>query len=310
MAADHFMRAHAIFLVLSQRLAVWRRALWSVVHALATGEMSLVAAGCAFYATLAVFPAMTTLISLYGLVFDARSVEAQLSYLHHFIPPTAYELLASRIQHLITGRPESLGIGLAISLIFTLYSAASGTKSLIYALNLIHRREESRGIIRFQLMTLGMTLLAILGAALAIGVLVVLPLFFTLVGLKADAAAVTVRLGFIVLAMFMALALGLLYRFGPSFPTGTGHRVIPGAVAAVLVWILVSYGFALYVGKFAAYSQTYGPLATIVGLMMWFYLTAYAVVFGALLNAALERERFPSMHRSPRKPDPDFNSRA
>ncbi len=304
------MRTHAVFSDLSQRLVVWRRALWSVVHALATGEMSLVAAGCAFYATLAVFPAMTTLISLYGLVFDAQSVEAQLRYLHHFIPPTAYELLASRIQHLVRGRPESLGIGLAISLIFTLYSSASGTKSLIYALNLIHRREESRGIIRFQLMTLGMTLLAILGAALAIGVLVVLPLFFTLVGLKADAAAVTVRLGFIVLAMFMALALGLLYRFGPSFPNATGHRVIPGAVAAVLVWVLVSYGFALYVGKFAAYSQTYGPLATIVGLMMWFYLTAYAVVFGALLNAALERERLPSMHRISRKPDPDSNSRA
>jgi len=291
MAADHSTQDKAAPSIVRQRFAIWRRSLWSAIHALTTGEMSLVAAGCAFYATLAIFPAITTLISIYGLVFNPESVEPQLQYLRHFIPPTAYQLIAGRIQHLVSGGSTSLGIGLGISLAFTLYSSASGTKSLIYAMNMIHRREETRGIIRFQLVTLGMTLLAILGAVLAIGVLVVLPLLFSLVGLEAESAGIAVRLGFVVLVLFMAVALGLLYRFGPSFRHSKGHSVIPGAVVAILLWLLVSYGFALYVGKFAAYSQTYGPLATIVGLMMWFYLTAYAVLFGAILNATLERER-------------------
>ncbi|HQT87388.1 MAG TPA: YihY/virulence factor BrkB family protein [Acidiphilium sp.] len=256
-----------------------------------SGDMSLAAAGCAFYATLAIFPALTTLISLYGLVFDPQSVTPQLHYLQQFMPYTAYSLIAGRIKHLVSGGSTNLGIGLAISLAFTLYSSSSGTKSLIYALNLIHRRDETRGFVRFQATALGMTLLAIIGAILAIGVLVVLPLLFNLVGLGADSANLVVLLGFVVLALFMALALSLLYRFGPSFRLAEGHAVVPGAVVAIILWMVMSYLFALYVGRFAAYSQTYGPLATIIGLMMWFYLTAYALLFGAQLNAAVERAR-------------------
>jgi membrane protein len=281
---------------LPRRLAVkelrWRGIVTGAIWALMSGDMSLAAAGCAFYATLAIFPALTTLISLYGLVFDPQSVTPQLHYLQQFMPDTAYSLIAGRIKHLVSGGTTSLGIGLAISLAFTLYSSSSGTKSLIYALNLIHRRDETRGFVRFQATALGMTLLAIIGAILAIGVLVVLPLLFNLVGLGADSANLVVLLGFVVLALFMALALSLLYRFGPSFRLAEGHAVVPGAVVAIILWMVMSYLFALYVGRFAAYSQTYGPLATIIGLMMWFYLTAYALLFGAQLNAAVERARF------------------
>ncbi|OZB40579.1 MAG: ribonuclease BN [Acidiphilium sp. 34-60-192] len=266
-----------------RRLAVkelrWRGIVTGAIWALMSGDMSLAAAGCAFYATLAIFPALTTLISLYGLVFDPQSVTPQLHYLQQFMPYTAYSLIAGRIKHLVSGGSTNLGIGLAISLAFTLYSSSSGTKSLIYALNLIHRRDETRGFVRFQATALGMTLLAIIGAILAIGVLVVLP------------PNLVVLLGFVVLALFMALALSLLYRFGPSFRLAEGHAVVPGAVVAIILWMVMSYLFALYVGRFAAYSQTYGPLATIIGLMMWFYLTAYALLFGAQLNAAVERAR-------------------
>ncbi len=272
------------------RLALWWRGLVAAFWALLSGEMSLAAAGCAFYPPLAPFPAITTLISLYGLMFDPISVEPQLIYLRHFMPPAAFQLIAGRIQHLVSGGKDSLGIGLAISLVFTLYSAASGTKSLIYALNVIHKKEETRGIIRFQLVTLGMTLIAIIGAIIAIGVLVVLPLAFSFFGLGADSALFAVIIGFGILVGFMGVALGLFYRYGPSFRRKLGHAVAPGATIAILVWLALSYGFAVYVGQFAAYSRTYGPLATIIGLMMWFYLTAYTVLFGALFNAALDRE--------------------
>ncbi|MDD2877657.1 MAG: YihY/virulence factor BrkB family protein [Acidiphilium sp.] len=267
----------------------WWTCLKSAIWTLFSGEMSLVAAGCAFYATLALFPAITTLISLYGLAFNPITVEPQLLYLKHLMPPAAFQLIAGRIQHLVSGGKTSLGIGLAISLLFTLYSTASGTKSLIYALNMIHKREETRGIIRFQLVTLGMTLVAIIGAVIAISVLVGLPLLFTFFGLGKDAAALAIVIGFALMVGFMGIALGLLYRYGPSFRRDLGHTVIPGVVVAILLWLIVSYGFAVYVGQFAAYSRTYGPLATIIGLMMWFYLTAYTLLLGALFNAALDR---------------------
>ncbi|MGC9268625.1 YihY/virulence factor BrkB family protein [Acidiphilium sp.] len=261
----------------------------SAIWALLSGEMSLVAAGCAFYATLALFPAITTLISLYGLAFNPITVEPQLQYLHHLMPPAAFQLIGGRIQQLVSGGKTNLGIGLAISLLFTLYSTASGTKSLIYALNVIHKRQETRGIIRFQLVTLGMTLVAIIGAVIAIGVLVGLPLLFTFVGLGKDSAVLALVIGFVLMVGFMGVALGLLYRYGPSFRRDLGHTVIPGVSVAILFWLILSYGFAVYVGRFAAYSRTYGPLATIIGLMMWFYLTAYTLLLGALFNAELDR---------------------
>jgi membrane protein len=87
---------------------------------------------------------------------------------------------------------------------------------------------------------------------------------------------------------FVVIALGLLYRFGPS---GTGRIFYaPGAAMATVVWLLGSWAFGLYVGHFAAYNATYGPLATLIGLMMWFYLTAYIVLLGAEVNAALDME--------------------
>lgn len=272
------------------RFKPWWRGLVAASWTLLSGEMSLVAAGCAFYATLALFPAITTLISLYGLMFDPISVEPQLLYLKHFMPPAAFQLIAGRIQHLVSGGKTSLGVGLAISLLFTLYSAASGTKSLIYALNVIHKKEETRGIIEFQLVTLGMTLLAIIGAMIALGVLVVLPLAFSFFGFGHASALFAVIIGGVILVGFMGLALGLFYRYGPAFERTPGHKVVPGATIAILIWLALSYGFAVYVGQFAAYSRTYGPLATIIGLMMWFYLTAYTLLFGALFNATLESE--------------------
>lgn len=279
---------------LHPRIRRWGRGLRAASIELMSGEMSLVSAGCAFYATLALFPAITTLISLYGLAFNPVTVEPQLQYLRHLMPPAAFELIGGRIQQLVSGGKASLGIGLVISLSFTLYSAASGTKSLIYALNVIHKRQETRGVVEFQLVALGMTLIAMIGAVIAIAVLVGLPLVLAFVGLGNAPANLAVAIGFALLFTFMSVALGLFYRYGPAFGHSLGHPVAPGALIAILLWLLLSYGFAVYVGRFAAYSQTYGPLATIIGLMMWFYLSAYAVLFGALFNAALDREAVAS----------------
>lgn len=276
---------------LPARIGRWSKALGVSLWALLSGEMSLAAAGCAFYSTLSMFPALTTLISLYGLAFDPISVMPQLRYLKQLMPPAAFQLIGGRIQQLVSGGKTNLGIGLAISLLFTLYSSSSGTKSLIYALNVIHKHDEKRGIIGFQLITLGMTLLIILGAIIAIAVLVGLPLMFTFFGFGKQSAALALGIGFLLLIIFMGVALGLLYRYGPSPPRDFGTPVAPGATVAIVFWLIVSYAFAIYVGQFAAYSRTYGPLATIIGLMMWFYLTAYTVLLGALFNTSLGLRR-------------------
>lgn len=265
-----------------------KRALVAAGYATATQRVSLVAAGCAFYATLALFPTITMLISLYGMVYNPDTVQPQLHYLESFMPPAAFSLISDRIQSLVSEPAKGLGISFVISLLISFWSSSTGTQSILNALTLAYNEKETRGMIKFQLVSLGMTLVAIIGTALAIGILVLIPVVITFVGLSEYAKILVASLSFVVMIAFVLIALGLLYRYGPA---GTGRTFYaPGAGIATVVWLLGSWAFGLYVGNFAAYSVTYGPLATLIGLMMWFYLTAYVVLFGAEVNAALDRE--------------------
>jgi len=263
-----------------------KRALIEAGTATASQRVSLVAAGCAFYATLALFPTITMLISLYGLVFNPDTVQPQLAYLQQFMPPAAFQLISDRIQAVVAEPARGLGLGFIISLMISLWSASTGTKSILNALTLAYNETEARGIIRFQVVSLGMTLVAIIGTALAIGILVFIPVLITFIGLSGYATVLVGLCSFAAMVTFVVTALGLLYRFGPA---GTGRIFYaPGAALATVVWLLGSWAFGLYVGHFAAYNATYGPLATLIGLMMWFYLTAYIVLLGAEVNAALD----------------------
>jgi membrane protein len=265
-----------------------KRALVSAGRATASQRVSLVAAGCAFYATLALFPTITMLISLYGLAYNPDTVQPQLHYLQSFMPPAAFSLISDRIQSVVAQPARGLGISFVVSLLISLWSSSTGTKSVLNALTLAYNETEQRGIIKFQLIALGMTLVAVIGAAMAIGILVLIPIAIAFLGLSGYAKILVALLSFAAMIAFVLVALGLLYRFGPA---GSGRTFYaPGAGIATLVWLLGSWAFGLYVGNFAAYSATYGPLATLIGLMMWFYLTAYVVLFGAEVNAALDAE--------------------
>jgi membrane protein len=271
-----------------ERLTRVRQAAIEAGRALISQRVSLVAAGCAFYATLALFPAITMLISLYGLVFNPDTVQPQLHLLERFMPPAAFSLISDRVQSLVSQPSKGLGVGLIVSLVITLWSSSTGTKSVLNALTIAYRQRDDRGIIEFQLLALGMTLVAILGACIAIAVLVLIPVVITFVGLADDARVLVDIAGFGAMVGFVLVSLGLLYRYGPA---GSGRVFFaPGAAIATFVWLLGSWGFGLYVGHFAAYNALYGPLATLIGLMMWFYLTAYAVLLGAELNAALDHQ--------------------
>ncbi len=269
-------------------LPLVKKAVISAAQATASQRVSLVAAGCAFYATLALFPTITMLISLYGLVFNPDTVQPQLHYLEGFMPPDVYMLISQRIQSLVSQPAKGLGLSFAVSLALSLWSSSTGTKSVLNALTLAYHERETRGLVRFQLVALSMTFIAVIGTILAIGFLVFLPIAFAFLGLPGSMEFLVGLISFVAMIIFMIAALGLLYRFGPAGRNRTFYA--PGAAIATVAWLAASWAFGLYVGRFAAYSATYGPLATIIGLMMWFYISAYVVLFGAEFNAALDRE--------------------
>lgn len=272
----------------NKRFGLIKTAVIQAAKDTASQRVSLVAAGCAFYATLALFPSITMLISLYGLAFNPHSVQPQLQYLKGLMPPDVYILISERVQNLVAQPAKGLGVSFLISFLISLWSSSTGTQSVLNALTTTYGQMETRGFIRFHIISLGMTFIAILGAIVAISFMVLLPVVMAHIGLLANLNFLVRGLGFLAMVSFILLALGVLYRFGPA---GSGRVFYaPGAIVATLIWLATSWGFGVYVGRFAAYSITYGPLATIIGLMMWFYISAYVVLFGAHLNAALDRQ--------------------
>ena len=265
-----------------------KAALIEATRATASQRVSLVAAGCAFYATLALFPSLTMLLSIYGLIFNPLTVQPQLQYLAGLMPPDVYQLISERIQSLVAQPAKGLGLSFLISLLISLWSASNGTKSVLNALTMAYGQTETRGFIRFNLIALMMTLITVLGVVVAVAFMVLLPVILAHVGLPGKTSLFAGLISFAGMVVFIVMALGLLYRFGPD---GHGRLFfVPGAAIATLTWLAASWAFGLYVGHFAAYSVTYGPLATVIGLVMWFYISAYVVLFGAHLNAALDRQ--------------------
>lgn len=259
-------------------------------------RVSLTAAGCAFYATLALFPAISVLISIYGLAFNPRTVEPQLQVLQTLLPPPAFELIAERVHHLVAQPRARLSFGLGISTLVTFWSAATGTKSVISALNLAYGTHERRSILRFQLVGLGLTLSAILVAVFGIAVLVFLPAWLRVLGILQYHTRVILlhSAGLAMLVGFAALSIGLLYRFGPSHHGSTHRRIAPGALTATTVWLVASGLLDFYIDHIASFGVTYGPIGAVVGVMLWFFVSVYAVLMGAELNAQLELRRAPA----------------
>ena len=264
--------------------AVIRRTLWEML----TDRVSLVAAGCAFYGTLALFPAMSMLISLYGLMFDPATVEPQLSLLRDLLPPSAYLLISDRIHVLVSRPPSTLGIGLFVSTAVALWSSASGIKSIITALNLAYEEREQRSFLRYQLTAFTITILAILSVVIGLGVLVILPAILAFIGIPPSQGFLLRLASFGLLLLGVLVGLSLLYRFGPCRRSPRWHWVTPGSIVATLLWIGASALFSWYVATFSTYDAAYGPLGTVVAFMMWLFVTVYVILLGAELNAELE----------------------
>jgi membrane protein len=268
--------------------AGWRQVIARTAREVVTDRVSLCAAGCAFYATLALFPAITMLVAIYGLIFDPGTVRPQLAALRELLPPSAYQLIADRVQMLVSKPPGTLTFSLGLSIAIALWSTTTGTKSILGALNLAYEQRETRGMLRFQLTALGMTLGAILAAVIGLAALVVVPALVGFFGMSAHRALIARASSLGALVLFVLLALSLLYRFGPSRPSAGLWLVTPGSLVATLLWLIASVLFSYYVQHLASYDATYGPLGAVVGVMMWFYVSAFAVLVGAELNAELE----------------------
>jgi len=256
---------------------------------LTAGRISNIAASCAFYATLALFPGISMLVSLYGLIFDPVTVVPQLNLLRDVLPPEAFVLIDRQVHALVTQPRMDLKLNVLITAAFTLWSASTGTKSILGAISDAHTPNGIGSVIRFQITGLAMTFFATLAGVLTIAILVALPEFMHLLGLPDSTAGLLHAASLLILLGFVWASIAALYRFGPQTRHTPPPRILPGSLTATLVWLAASALFSIYVGKLASFDATYGPLAAVAGVMLWFWVSTYVVLLGAELNAALSQ---------------------
>lgn len=246
-----------------------------------------VAAGVTFYALLAIVPAITALISVFGLVLSPVEVPGLLSPVTSLMPVEAATLVIDQAERISGKANGTLSLAALIALVLALWSANGGTKALIEALGIAYDAQETRGFVRLTLVALGFTLGAIV-LAIVLGVLVAaLPFLVERLGPLGEDLVLILRWP-VILALLLAV-LATIYRWAPNRPDAAWRWITPGAVVAALGLIAVSAGLAWYVTNFGSYDETYGSLAGVVVLMLWVWLSTVMVLVGAEINAELDR---------------------
>jgi membrane protein len=265
-------------------------------------NVGLLAAGVAFYAMLAIFPAIIAVVTVYGMVADPDQVKTQVGELAKSLPAGADELLEDQLTNVVNAGRQALSIGLALSLLALLWSVSSGVQGLIKSLNVIYDEKETRGFVKLRGLSLLLTLGAIVVAVVALALITVFPGVIDGLGLgRAGQVAASVA-RWVVLAVLVLLALGVVYRLGPDRANPRWRWVSAGAVVALVLWLLGSVGFSYYVDNFGKYNQTYGALAAVIILLLWLFLSAFAVLLGAEFNAETERQTARDTTTGPERP--------
>ncbi len=268
------------------------RAWWQVLRRVWAGitdhHLSIIAAGVAFFGVLAIFPAIAALIAIYGLIADPHQVAQTLESLRPLLPGDVFDMLAAQVNAVVEAPQASLGIASLISFGLLLWSARAGVTALMEGLNVVYRETEARSLVMQYLISLVLTFVLIVGVVVALLAVVAVPaiLAFTDLGMLGDFVARWMPL--LILGVAVVFVIGALYRYGPHRAAARKRWISVGAVLAALGWLAVSLALSAYFADFPNFNRTYGSLGAIVGLLFWLYASAFVVLLGAELNAALE----------------------
>jgi membrane protein len=250
----------------------------------------MIAAGAAFYALLAMFPAIAALVSVYGLFTEPQTVTQHLQAVSGIIPEEGRSILDAQLQRVTSAGDTALGVGAIVALLLALWSAAKGVKSLMVALNVAYDETEKRGFFKLNAVALLLTFAILAVVIVALVAIALLPALVDRLGLPGVVETAARWLRWPLLAVVSVVAIAVLYRYGASRNPPKWRWVIWGAVTATILWLIASALFSWYVSSFGSYNETYGSVAAIAVLMMWFWLSAFAVLLGAELNAEMEHQ--------------------
>lgn len=268
----------------------WRDIAGRVIKQFEDDKVVLLSAGVAFFFFLSLIPALAAGISIYALVTSPIEIINQAQQFLSGAPPQISQFLTGQLQRVSSQAGHTLGWSAAAAILFAVWSASAGTARLIEAVNVAYGEKDDRGFLHRRgiafIWTLGILILAIGGLLAGSSVLD---------SLRSADLAPWVRTGgtilfWVGLATVMALGLSITYRYAPYRDEPEWRWVSWGSIVAVVLWVIATLGFQLYVSNFGSYDQIYGSLGAVIIFMLWLLITTVIIVLGAVINSELEHQ--------------------
>ncbi|MFN3672350.1 MAG: YihY/virulence factor BrkB family protein [Bosea sp. (in: a-proteobacteria)] len=251
--------------------------------------MSL-AGAVAFFTLLSMVPALSLFVTVYRYFTDPSTIAAQLDGLTTVFPQAARDLIHEQAMRLALQTGSALSWTFILSFLVAAWSANAAVKAIFDALNIIYRESEKRSFIRLNLVSLLTTISGVVLLMIALIVIASVPVITALFPFQFDLERFVRLVRWPAFFLVAVMSIATLYWIGPSRHPARFSWVLPGAVAAALLWGAASWAFSLYVSTLGNYTATYGSLATVVVFMTWLWLSAMIVLAGAEFNAELEHQ--------------------
>ena len=266
----------------------WTDIFWRLGVSYFGDRIGFLAGGVTFFVMLSLFPTLAAFVTIYGLFADPADAWGRLQFLYSILPSGVAQFLGGEMQRLAENSNTALTFTLVFTLALSLWTANGAIKVLFYGLNVAYHEVERRNIVRYNLMCMGFTLSGLLAVLATAALVVGVPLVLGVFGL-ADEWAHLAPLRWPVLLLVYGAVLTVIYRHGPCRQKARLRWLTPGAIFAALLSVILSLIFSWYLQTFVR-TAYYGPLAAMMGFLLWTWLTVQIVLMGAELNAEIEHQ--------------------
>jgi len=270
--------------------AGWKDIFWRTYQRIGDDRLLATAGGVVFFGLLAIFPAVTALVSSYGLFANPATISDNLQKLAMMLPEGTFQVVQEQVGRVVSKGNTALGATFLFGLVLAIWSANAGVKAIFDALNVAYEEREKRSFIKLNLVSLAFTVGGIVALLLMVGAVVAFPLALDHLGMAPESKLIVALARWPLLFLILLVALAILYRFAPSRDAPRWQWLSLGAVTASILWIAGSALLSWYLSSFANYNATYGSLGAAIGLMMWMWMSAIVIMFGAELNSEIERQ--------------------
>ncbi len=254
-------------------------------------NVGLVAAGVAFYGFFALLSLLGLIVLAYGFVAAPITVIEHMRALTGVLPTDVAFIIGDQLMTAVKSSEGVKGLGILLAFLVATYGGTNGAASVITALNIAYEEKEKRSLFRFYALAISMTLSALIIALVALAGTAGLAYLQHLLPAAPPRLIIVGKIaGYLLMGMVAVLIASTLYRYGPSREDAQWKWISPGSMVAALTWLLLTWGFGIYVARFTNYHASYGSLGAVVALLTWMYLSAYALIFGAELNSEIEHQ--------------------